>query len=122
VVVSGAAGATGSVVCQLAKLSGCNVVGIAGSEEKCTWLSSIGCDSTLNYKDPEFAKNFKKATPNYVDILFDNTGGEILDLALNRLAFKGISYSRLLYQDASLFVVEYRNTTLQQRSRGRLRI
>ena len=84
VVVSGAAGATGSVVCQIAKLKGCRVVGIAGSEDKCAWLKELGCDEALSYKDAGFADKFKKATKGFIDIFFDNVGGEVLDLALSR--------------------------------------
>ncbi|KJX99778.1 nadp-dependent leukotriene b4 12-hydroxydehydrogenase like protein [Zymoseptoria brevis] len=86
VVVSGAAGATGSVVCQIAKLKGCTVLGIAGSDDKCKWLvDDLGCDGALNYKDPNFAKNFRAATKKQlIDVFFDNVGGEALDLALSR--------------------------------------
>ena len=62
VVVSGAAGATGSVVCQIAKLKGAKVLGIAGSEDKVQWLKELGVDDALNYKDPQFAKNFRDST------------------------------------------------------------
>lgn len=62
VVVSGAAGATGSVVGQIAKLKGATVLGIAGSDDKVQWLKNLGFDDALNYKDPNFAKNFRSAT------------------------------------------------------------
>ena len=84
VVVSGAAGATGSVVCQIAKLKGARVLGLAGSDDKVDWLKELGCDDALNYKDPAFAKKFRAATKDLVDVFFDNVGGEILDLALSR--------------------------------------
>ncbi|KIW06209.1 uncharacterized protein PV09_02686 [Verruconis gallopava] len=85
VVVSGAAGATGSVVGQIAKLKGAKVLGIAGSNDKCAWLKNeLGFDEALNYKDPNFADNFRKATKGFIDVYFDNVGGEILDLALSR--------------------------------------
>ncbi|KDN62542.1 putative zinc-binding dehydrogenase [Colletotrichum sublineola] len=85
VVVSGAAGATGSVAGQIAKLKGARVVGIAGSDDKCRWLiEELGFDAALNYKDPEFKQKFKDATPNFIDVYFDNVGGEILDMALAR--------------------------------------
>ena len=84
VVVSGAAGATGSVVCQIAKLKGAKVLGLAGSDDKVDWLKDLGCDDALNYKDPEFAKKFRASTKDLVDVFFDNVGGEILDLALSR--------------------------------------
>lgn len=73
VVVSGAAGATGSVAGQMAKIAGARVVGIAGSEEKCRWLEKeLGFDVCLNYKDKDFVKKFKEATPGYVDVYWDN--------------------------------------------------
>lgn len=63
VVVSGAAGATGSVVGQIAKIKGATVLGLAGSDDKVQWLKAdLGFDDALNYKDPNFAKNFRKAT------------------------------------------------------------
>ncbi|KAK5086762.1 hypothetical protein LTS08_007175 [Lithohypha guttulata] len=88
VVVSGAAGATGSVVGQIAKLKGATVLGIAGSPEKCKWLTEeLGFDQALNYKDPNYAKQFREATKKrLIDVYFDNVGGEILDLALSRAA------------------------------------
>ena len=84
VVVSGAAGATGSVVGQIAKLKGATVLGIAGSDDKCAWLRELGFDDALNYKDPQFAKKFRAATKSLIDVFFDNVGGEVLDLALSR--------------------------------------
>jgi NADPH-dependent curcumin reductase CurA len=84
VVVSGAAGATGSVVCQIAKLKGAKVLGIAGSDDKVQWLKELGCDDALNYKDAEFAKNFKASTKDLIDVFFDNVGGDVLELALSR--------------------------------------
>ncbi|KAI1196124.1 hypothetical protein F5X97DRAFT_223419 [Nemania serpens] len=85
VVVSGAAGATGSVVGQIAKLRGSRVVGIAGSDDKCAWLKSeLGFDVALNYKSPTFKEDFAAATPDYIDMYWDNVGGEILELALTR--------------------------------------
>jgi len=84
VLVSAAAGAVGSVVGQIAKLQGCRVVGMAGSEEKCRWITEdLGFDAAINYKtcgDYEAAIN--KACPGGVDVYFDNVGGEILDAAL----------------------------------------
>merc|ERR1711939_736784 len=85
VVVSGAAGATGSVVGQIAKLKGATVLGIAGSDDKCRWLKEeLGFDEALNYKDKEFEKRFRAATKNLIDVYFDNVGGDILDKALSR--------------------------------------
>ena len=84
VVVSGAAGATGSVVCQIAKLKGATVLGLAGSDDKVEWLKDLGCDDALNYKDVDFTKKFRSSTKGLIDVFFDNVGGEILDLALSR--------------------------------------
>lgn len=84
VVVSGAAGATGSVVCQIAKLKGAKVLGLAGSDDKVQWLKELGCDDALNYKDPAFPTQFKEKTKDLIDVFFDNVGGDILELALSR--------------------------------------
>ncbi|KFH45977.1 putative NADP-dependent oxidoreductase-like protein [Hapsidospora chrysogenum ATCC 11550] len=85
VVVSGAAGATGSVAGQIAKLKGARVVGIAGSDDKCRWLTEeLGFDAAVNYKAADFKQKFKEATPNYIDVYFDNVGGDILDMCLIR--------------------------------------
>jgi NADPH-dependent curcumin reductase CurA len=84
VVVSGAAGATGSVVVQIAKLKGARVLGLAGSDSKVAWLKELGCDDALNYKSASFVKDFRTATKSLIDVFFDNVGGEILDLALSR--------------------------------------
>lgn len=84
VVVSGAAGATGSVVCQIAKLKGAKVLGLAGSDDKVAWLKELGCDDALNYKSATFAQDFKEKTKDLIDVYFDNVGGEILELALSR--------------------------------------
>ncbi|KAL8627864.1 hypothetical protein Q9189_006429 [Teloschistes chrysophthalmus] len=84
VVVSGAAGATGSVVGQIAKLKGATVLGIAGSDDKVEWLKKdLGFDDALNYKDPDFPKRFREATKGLIDVFFDNVGGDVLDLALS---------------------------------------
>ncbi|OAX43164.1 NAD(P)-binding protein [Rhizopogon vinicolor AM-OR11-026] len=84
-VVSGAAGAVGSLVCQLGKRSGARVIGIAGAADKCAWLENdLGVEKCLNYKSPTFREDFRK-TVGYLDVYFDNVGGEILDLALSRL-------------------------------------
>ena len=84
VVVSGAAGATGSVVGQIAKIKGARVLGLAGSDDKVQWLKDLGFDDALNYKDKDFFKKFRAATKDLIDVFFDNVGGEILDMALSR--------------------------------------
>ena len=78
VVISGAAGATGSVAGQIAKMMGAKrVVGIAGSDEKCIWLKKdLGFDDALNYKDPEFERKLAEATPDHIDVFWDN--GELV--------------------------------------------
>ena len=88
VVVSGAAGATGSMVVQIAKkLVGCKeVIGIAGSDEKCKWVESLGADKCFNYKSKTFYEDMKKATDGFIDLYFDNVGGEQLDFMLTRMA------------------------------------
>lgn len=78
VVVSGAAGAVGSHVGQIAKIKGCKVIGIAGSEEKGKWLTKeLGFDHFINYKTENIEEALKKAAPNGVDCYFDNVGGEL---------------------------------------------
>lgn len=73
VVVSGAAGATGSVVGQIAKLKGARVLGLAGGDDKVRLLKEeLGFDDALNYKDPDFAKKFRAATKGFIDVFFDN--------------------------------------------------
>ena len=88
VLISGAAGATGSVVGQLAKLWGCGkVVGIAGNQEKCDWLvNELGFDAAINYRQEDQAQRVKELCPDGVNIFFDNVGGEILDIALANIA------------------------------------
>jgi NADPH-dependent curcumin reductase CurA len=90
VLVSGAAGATGSVVGQIARIKGCRVVGIAGSDEKCAWLiDELGFDAAINYKTEDVAAAIRAACPNGVDVFFDNVGGDILEAALGNLAMHG---------------------------------
>jgi len=87
VVVSGAAGAVGTVVCQLAKINGCRVVGISGSDEKNDYLrDELGVDATINYKSGgDIHAAMKEACPDGVDVYFDNVGGEISDAVMMRL-------------------------------------
>jgi NADPH-dependent curcumin reductase CurA len=82
VFVSGAAGAVGAAVCQIAKLRGCTVVASAGSDEKLEWLKGIGVDAVVNYKKGDLLENVKAAAPKGIDIYFDNVGGEHLEVAL----------------------------------------
>jgi NADPH-dependent curcumin reductase CurA len=83
-VISGAAGSVGSIACQLGKAAGAKVYAIAGSTEKCQWLEKeLGVDKAFNYKSPKFYKEFKDV--GYLDVYFDNVGGDILDFMLTRL-------------------------------------
>ena len=86
VVVSGAAGAVGQVVGQIAKIKGCRVVGIAGGTDKCAYLRSIGFDAAIDYKHEDVKAALKQHCPKGVDVYFDNVGGEILDIVLTQLA------------------------------------
>ncbi len=86
VLVSGAAGATGSVAGQIAKIKGCRVVGIAGGPEKCAWLKEeVGFDDVIDYKNEDVDARIGETCPNKVDIFFDNVGGDILEAALNHI-------------------------------------
>ena len=90
VLVSGAAGAVGSVVGQIAKIKGCRAVGIAGSDEKCAWLTDeLGFDAAINYKTERVPSAIGKACPDGVDVFFDNVGGDILEAAIAHLALRG---------------------------------
>ena len=86
VVVSGAAGAVGQVVGQIAKLRGSRVIGIAGGPEKCAYVTNeLGFDACVDYKAADFKKLLRAACPNGVDLYFDNVGGEILDTVLTQI-------------------------------------
>lgn len=82
VFVSGAAGAVGATVCQIAKIRECSVVATAGTDAKLTWLKSLGVDQTVNYKNGNLLKAIQTAVPKGIDIYFDNVGGEHLEVAL----------------------------------------
>ncbi len=82
VVVSGAAGATGAMVCQIAKIKGCHVIGIAGGDEKCSWLKECGVDDVIDYKNSNVAEELTKLAKDGIDIYFDNVGGPILESVL----------------------------------------
>jgi NADPH-dependent curcumin reductase CurA len=89
-VISAAAGAVGSVAGQIGKLKGCRVVGIAGSDAKCAWLTNeLGFDAAINYKTENLHAALQKACPDRIDIYFDNVGGEILEAALFQTNMKG---------------------------------
>ena len=105
VVVSGAAGAVGSVVGQIAKIKGCRAVGIAGGAEKCRYLiDELGFDAAIDYKSEDVAKALKKHCPDGIHVYFDNVGGDILDAALARLAL----HARIVICGA---ISQYNSTT-----------
>jgi len=86
VLVSGAAGAVGSIVGQIAKIKGCTVIGIAGGKEKCDYLvNELGFDGAIDYKSENIYSALKAKCPKGIDIYFDNVGGKILDAALSKL-------------------------------------
>ena len=86
VLVSGGAGAVGSVVGQIAKIKGCKVVGIAGGPQKCAYMKdTLGYDGAIDYKNENVYKGIKRELPEGIDVYFDNVGGEILDFALANL-------------------------------------
>ncbi len=86
-VISGAAGATGSVAAQIAKIVGCKVIGIAGGPQKCEWLNDeAGLDAAIDYKSENVEERIRELCPGGLDVYFDNVGGPILDAALANLA------------------------------------
>ncbi|QYF93762.1 NADP-dependent oxidoreductase [Massilia sp. PAMC28688] len=105
VVVSGAAGAVGMTVGQVAKHLGCRVVGIAGGKEKCDFVvNELGFDACIDYKNSEVKDGLKQHCPNGVDVYFDNVGGEILDTVLTRINLR----ARIVICGA---ISQYNNTT-----------
>jgi NADPH-dependent curcumin reductase CurA len=105
VVVSGAAGAVGTVVGQIAKIKGARVVGIAGGPDKCRYLvKELGFDAAIDYKNEDVAAALKRHCPKGVDVFFDNVGGDILDAVLARLAHG----ARIVICGA---ISQYNNTT-----------
>jgi NADPH-dependent curcumin reductase len=107
-VVSGAAGAVGQTVGQVAKIKGCRVVGIAGGKAKCDWVvKELGFDACIDYKNGNVRDDLKAACPSGVDIYFDNVGGDILDNVLARINRK----ARIVICGA---ISQYNNTTAVQ--------
>ncbi len=87
VVVTGAAGAVGSVTGQIARIAGCRTVGIAGGSEKCAWLvDEVGYDAAIDYKNDDIKARLKALCPEGINVFFDNVGGEALNAALTRIA------------------------------------
>ena len=90
VVISGAAGAVGSVTGQIAKIKGCRVIGIAGGPQKCRYLvDELGFDGAIDYKNENIRDRLGVLCPKRVDVFFDNVGGEILDAVLSKIAMHG---------------------------------
>ena len=90
VVVSAAAGSVGSLVGQIAKIKGCRVVGIAGGEAKCDWLTrELGFDAAVDYKAGSVFKNLKGVAPQGIDVYFDNVGGDIFEACLAQMNLRG---------------------------------
>jgi len=86
VLVSGAAGAVGSIAGQIARIAGCRVIGTTGGPDKCKWIvDDLGFDAAIDYKSDTLDKALKAACPNGLDVYFDNTGGEVLAAALRRM-------------------------------------
>jgi len=105
VVVSGASGAVGAVVGQIAKIKGCRVVGIAGGSAKCAYLTNeLGFDAAIDYKAEDLYRELAKHCPSGIDVYFDNVGGETLDACLARLAM----HARIVICGA---ISQYNNTT-----------
>jgi NADPH-dependent curcumin reductase CurA len=128
-VISGAAGAVGSMVGQIGKITGCKVIGIAGGPDKCRWLvQELGFDAAIDYKSEKMRSRLKELAPGGIDVFFDNVGGTILNDCLSRIAFGarivicgGISRYNADPRDASqipagpqnYFNVVFTNATLQ---------
>jgi NADPH-dependent curcumin reductase CurA len=108
VVVSGAAGAVGSLVGQIAKIKGCRAVGIAGGAEKCEYLvNELGFDEAIDYKNESVSDGLGRTCPNGVDVYFDNVGGDILNTVLTRINLR----ARIVICGA---ISQYNNTTAPQ--------
>ena len=125
VLVSGAAGATGSVVVQVAKALGCKVIGIAGGAEKCGWVvEQAGAAACIDYRAGNVARQIREHAPKGVNVVFENVGGEILDAALANLALRarvvlcgGISSYNDTAEDRSPGLRNYMSLTVM---RGRM--
>ncbi len=108
VLISGAAGAVGSVAGQIAKIKGCKVIGIAGGPEKCKYLiDELGFDGAIDYKNESVIRKIKEHAPKGIDVYFDNVGGDILDAALARIRMN----ARIVICGA---ISQYNNTTAIQ--------
>ena len=86
-VVSAASGAVGAIVGQIGKINGCFVIGVAGSDEKCAYVTDeLGFDAAINYKIEDVSSRFKELSPSGIDVYFDNVGGPVLDAVMEHLA------------------------------------
>ena len=121
VVVSAASGAVGSVVGQIARLKGCRAVGIAGGRAKCDYVvNELGFDACVDYKSDAFESKLRGATPEGIDIYFENVGGAVLDAVLPRLnAFARIPFCGYIseYDDSASHPVEHLRSLLVSRVR-----
>jgi len=119
VFVSGAGGAVGAAVCQIAKIRECTVVASAGTEEKINWLKSVGVDATVNYKTaPNLLEAVRAAAPKGIDIYFDNVGGEQLDAAILNMRPRGrivVSGQIAEYNEASPRGIRHTTPFITQR-------
>lgn len=122
VLVTGAAGATGSVVVQVAKALGCTVVAVAGGAEKCAWVKDVaGADAAIDYRAGNVARAIREAAPRGVNVIFENVGGEILDAGLANLALGarvvlcgGISSYNDTADNRSPGLLNYMNLTIMR--------
>ena len=90
VVVSAAAGGVGSIAGQIARIKGCKVIGIAGSDEKCEWITqTLGMSGAINYKTQDIGAELDALCPEGIDVFFDNVGGDVLERCLERLKLGG---------------------------------
>jgi NADPH-dependent curcumin reductase CurA len=123
VVVSGAAGATGSVAGQIARIVGCRVIGIAGGPEKCAWVTDeLGFDACIDYKAEDVSARLRETCPDGIDVFFDNVGGEILDAGLEqiRLHARVVLCGAISQYDRSEFAPGPRNIVNLIPQRGRM--
>lgn len=86
VVVTGAAGAVGSIVGQIARIKGCTVIGITGTDEKCDWITAdLKFHKAINYRKQNVQESLKEMAPNGVDCFFDNVGGEMSSIIISQM-------------------------------------